>query len=176
MYYKKMLLISTFVASFTTLTAHAAEPQKITLNDVEKKTLLAPYPESIAQLTRHVFFLEQKENENDYRVEILLGKTQLVDCNLQHFSGVVSEEVVEGWGYSYYKLDKVYGPASTLMACPDNSKKEKFIEVNYQNTLKRYNSRLPVVIYTPKDIEVKYRIWQAQPEITPSVSNNLTEQ
>ncbi len=25
----------------------------------------------------------------------------------------------------------------------------------------RYNSKLPIVVYAPKDIDVNYRIWQA---------------
>jgi ecotin len=28
----------------------------------------------------------------------------------------------------------------------------------------RYNSRLPVVVYVPEGVEVRYRIWRADPE------------
>ncbi|MBW2490657.1 MAG: proteinase inhibitor I4 serpin, partial [Deltaproteobacteria bacterium] len=28
----------------------------------------------------------------------------------------------------------------------------------------RYNSRLPVVVYVPEGVEVRYRIWRAEPE------------
>lgn len=167
MNHKKVILMSLLAAVGFSLNVHAnidKDQTKPSLNDIEKTALLAPYPKAISNLTRHVFFLEPKEDENNYRVEIILGKTIAADCNLQSFSGNVKEEDVKGWGYSYYKLDKVYGPATTLMACPNNTKTDKFVQVHYKNALKRYNSKLPVVIYTPKDIEVKYRVWQAGPE------------
>ena len=28
-------------------------------------------------------------------------------------------------------------------------------------TLVRYNSRLPIVLYTPDNVEVRYRLWRA---------------
>jgi ecotin len=28
----------------------------------------------------------------------------------------------------------------------------------------RYNSRLPLVIFAPTDVEVRYRVWRAGPE------------
>jgi ecotin len=28
-----------------------------------------------------------------------------------------------------------------------------------------YNSRLPVVVYAPEGVEVRYRIWRAEPEM-----------
>jgi ecotin len=49
---------------------------------------------------------------------------------------------------------------STMMAVPPGTPKaEKF--VSGAPLLIRYNSRLPVVIYAPKGLEIRYRIWQA---------------
>ena len=31
----------------------------------------------------------------------------------------------------------------------------------------RYNSRLPLVVYVPKGVAVRYRIWHADPEAKP---------
>ena len=31
----------------------------------------------------------------------------------------------------------------------------------------RYNSRLPIVVYAPEGVEVRYRLWIASPEVKP---------
>jgi ecotin len=31
--------------------------------------------------------------------------------------------------------------------------------------LLRYNSKLPVVLYVPKDVEVRYRVWSASQDV-----------
>lgn len=33
----------------------------------------------------------------------------------------------------------------------------------------RYNSKLPIVVYTPENVEVKYRIWKAEDKIQDAV-------
>ncbi len=33
----------------------------------------------------------------------------------------------------------------------------------------RYNSKLPIVLYVPKDVEVRYRIWSASSRIEKAV-------
>jgi ecotin len=40
-------------------------------------------------------------------------------------------------------------------------KEERFITIGGDPFLIRYNSRLPVVVYVPKGVEVKYRVWSA---------------
>lgn len=50
---------------------------------------------------------------------------------------------------------------ATLMACPDQDLTEQFVQLGGNDFLLDYNSRLPIVVYTPSDVEVKYRIWQA---------------
>ena len=60
-----------------------------------------------------------------------------------------------------------------MMACPDNTKTKQFIAANLGDAaMQRYNSRLPIVVYAPKDAEVKYRIWKAEDTVSrPSRSN-----
>ncbi len=36
--------------------------------------------------------------------------------------------------------------------------------------LLRYNSKLPIVVYAPKDVEVRYRIWSASEKVEKAVS------
>src|SRR5699024_4609440 len=99
------------------------------------------------------------EDENKAKFELVIGKTLKVDCNQQRLLGKLEQKTLDGWGYTYFELDKVTGPVSTLMACPNNELTEKFITIGNNSSIYRYNSKLPVVVYTPNDIEVKYRIW-----------------
>lgn len=122
---------------------------------------LKPYPVAPEGLTRHVIDLPTQADEADRRVELIAGKTLEVDCNHHSLGGQWQEKTVEGWGYNYYELGQV-GPArSTLMACPDNSRRQAFVPVGGEPLLVRYNSKLPLVIYAPADVEVRYRIWSA---------------
>ena len=142
------------------LTLAAATPaMAASLKDV------APYPEAETGFTRQVIHLPAQADESAYKLEILAGKTLQVDCNRQHLGGSLEERTLEGWGYNYYRLDKVSGPASTLMACPEGKKTQAFVPVVGDGFMLRYNSKLPVVVYVPKDVEVRYRIWSASQEV-----------
>jgi len=139
--------------------AAAAHASAASLKDV------APYPEAEKGFTRQVIHLPAQADESAYKLEILAGKTLQVDCNRQRLGGSLEERTLDGWGYSYYRLDQVSGPASTLMACPDGKHTEAFVPVVGEGFMLRYNSKLPVVVYVPKDIEVRYRIWSAAPDV-----------
>jgi ecotin len=129
---------------------------------------LKPYPAASAGYNRHVIELPAQANEAEHKVELIAGKTLEVDCNQQRLGGQWQEKTVEGWGYTYYQLSQV-GPAmSTLMACPDNSRKQAFVPVGGEPLLVRYNSKLPLVIYAPAEVQVRYRIWSAAANAMPA--------
>jgi ecotin len=123
---------------------------------------LKPYPKASANQTQHVIQLPAMKDEGSAKLEIIVGKTMEVDCNQHFFGGELKRKSAEGWGYDYYVLDKLGVGASTLMGCPDNSKRKAFVRSSGE-TLVRYNSKLPVVVYTPKDVELRYRVWKAGP-------------
>nr|WP_314267564.1 serine protease inhibitor ecotin [uncultured Moellerella sp.] len=132
---------------------------------------IAPYPKAEAGMTRNVIELQPKENEDNYKVELVIGKTLKVDCNRQWFMGELESKDLEGWGYNYYRLEEVKGPASTMMGCADQAKTEKFITTNLgDDAFVRYNSKLPIVVYAPKDMAVKYRIWSAEDTLADAVN------
>ncbi|MCU0539178.1 MAG: ecotin family protein, partial [Desulfobacterales bacterium] len=59
------------------------------------------------------------------------------------------------------------GPmAGTKIAVdPTAPKVDRFVTLGGEPFLIRYNSRLPVVVYAPEGVEVRYRIWAAEPEM-----------
>jgi ecotin len=103
------------------------------------------------------------ENEENYKIELHIGKEALVDCNQHVLIGEVVEQTLEGWGYTYFKVNTDGSMASTKMACLDSKMERKFIKIAPQ--LLRYNSRMPVVVYVPEGISVKYKIFKATADL-----------
>jgi len=51
------------------------------------------------------------------------------------------------------------------MACPDGKRQQDFVPVIGDGFTVRYNSKLPIVVYAPQDVEVRFRIWSASDKI-----------
>ncbi|YCI82717.1 serine protease inhibitor ecotin [Enterobacteriaceae bacterium] len=131
---------------------------------------IAPYPAPEKGMKRVVIDLPEQEDEYSYRVELLPGKMMDVDCNQFRMGGQLATKTLSGWGYDYYELSHVSAPASTMMACPEGTKTQKFVTVHLGDAgLLRYNSKLPVVVYAPENIEVKYRVWKADETLKTAV-------
>ncbi len=131
----------------------------------EAENNLKPYPAATEGMLRHVIILPHKERgeEDDFRVEIIVGQTVRGDSvNRMMMGGQIEEKTLEGWGFTYFVATP--GPiAQTLMApMPDQPDVERFVTMT--PILIRYNSRLPLVVYTPADMLVRYRIWSAPAE------------
>ncbi len=89
---------------------------------------LKPFPAPAAGMQRFVIRLPAVPQPNDHKVEVMVGKTLQVDCNRQMFSAKVTQKVAQGWGFPYYVVGQLKGPASTMMACPpDAPKHEEFV-------------------------------------------------
>lgn len=117
------------------------------------------YPQ-IDGLARHVFYVDPTNNEHDKRIEIIAGKEMMLDCNALQLSGQIVEHDLKGWGYTYYQIEGYTGSgASTLMACPADQPKTKGFVKLYNKDLYRYNSKLPVVVYAPAELDVSIRVW-----------------
>lgn len=131
--------------------------------------ILKPFPAAQKDHQRYVISVPNQSNENLYKVEIVAGQTLQTDCNTKMLAGDLTEKNLEGWGYSYYELTSPKGPATTLMGCPPGSEKQAFVAMRGDGYWLRYNSKMPIVVYAPKDVEVHYRIWQGRdtPEPAP---------
>ncbi|KAB1067080.1 serine protease inhibitor ecotin [Tamlana haliotis] len=125
---------------------------------------ISMYPQANDDQLRHIIELPKTEDDYAYKVELYVGKMAEIDCNQSMLSGAFKSENVSGWGYSYYNFETNGQIASTKRMCPDNTKYEAFVKSTGE--IARYNSKLPIVVYTPKGYEVRYKIW----------SRNNTEQ
>ncbi|PIE61577.1 MAG: hypothetical protein CSA29_02580 [Desulfobacterales bacterium] len=120
------------------------------------------FPEAKKDETQHVIALPAIDNEHEYKVEVFVTKTMAVDCNHHLLAGRLLEKTVSGWGYHYYIFQTNGQVMSTMMACPDSGLVSK--DVPSQSQLLTYTSKLPIIVYTPKGYQVKYKLWQALPD------------
>lgn len=129
--------------------------------EASKKDNVQMFPKAQAGFVRHVIEVPKTDNDYDHKVELLIGKIMLVDCNKHALKGKIERVILKGWGYHYLEVSNIHNGSATLMAC-QGDKTEKFIQIHSaQNSLQRYNSLLPIVIYAPEGYEVRYRIWSA---------------
>jgi len=114
-------------------------------------------------MSRHVIRLPKQENESDFKIELIVGKTVRTDTvNRYFFAGDLKMETIPGWGFDRYVLPKLGPMGGTLMAVPpDAPRVEHFVSLGSE-TLVRYNSRVPLVVYVPAGVEVRYRFWRAE--------------
>ena len=124
------------------------------------------FPPAEEGMVRHVLQLPKQDDESAFKVELIVGKTVQVDeGNRYFFAGKIEEETIKGWGFPRYNVSKLGPMAGTLMAIDPNAPKvNRFITLGGEPYLIRYNSRLPIVVYAPEGVEVRYRIWSAAPE------------
>ncbi|EOI9099373.1 serine protease inhibitor ecotin [Cronobacter sakazakii] len=129
---------------------------------------IAPFPKAEKGMVRQVIDLPERQDKASYKVELVIGQTLDVDCNKHQLAGKFERKTLEGWGYDYYTFESAKNAdgsvmyTSTMMACPDGKKEKKFVTANLgENGMLNYNSKLPVVVYAPENIDVKYRLWKA---------------
>ena len=118
---------------------------------------LKMFPEVKDGLSRKAIVLPALEDESSHKVELYLGKELMVDCNVHRLSGSLEEKTLSGWGYSYYDFVGSGDILSTRMACPEGELTKEFISSN--SIMCAYNSALPIVVYIPEGLELRYHIW-----------------
>jgi ecotin len=122
------------------------------------------FPPAAPGMVRYVLQLPPQTDESAFKVELVAGKTVEVDTvNHYFFAGKIVAETIEGWGFPRYDVSALGPMAGTLMAVDPNAPKVKqFIPLGGDPYLIRYNSRLPIVVYAPAGVEVRYRLWRAE--------------
>lgn len=143
-----------------------AQNNSDTISD-NSKAALGAFPTPEKGIVRYVIDLKSIPDEQDYKVEIIPGKVMKVDCNQHHLPGTLNENMLDGWGYSFYTITGEHSfIATTQMLCPE-PKVEKFVPS--ETKIIDYNSKLPIVVYVPKDFEVRYKIWRSGDEQAASI-------
>jgi ecotin len=124
------------------------------------------FPPAEEGMTRHVIRLPKRKDEASFKVELIIGKPVKTDAvNSYFFGGTLEAENIPGWGFTRYILHQLGPMAGTMMAVDPNAPQvERFISVGTE-TILRYNSRLPFVVYVPQDVQVRYRLWRAGPTL-----------
>ena len=124
------------------------------------------FPPAEEGMVRYVLQLPEQDDESAFKVELIAGKTVEVDEeNRYFFGGTIEKESIKGWGFPRYNVSKLGPMAGTMMAVDPNAPKvNRFITLGGEPYLIRYNSRLPIVVYAPEGVEIRYRIWSASPE------------
>ncbi|KMM16712.1 hypothetical protein SYNGFB01_09230 [Synechococcus sp. GFB01] len=99
----------------------------------------------------------------DWRVELIVGRELEVDCNRVMLNGRIRRESLPGWGYAIYRVSGGELGPSTRMACPpEPPPRRAFVPLAGPPTVVPYNASLPIVIYAPKDLQVRWRLWKAE--------------
>ena len=128
-----------------------------------KKDNIHMFPQAQEGFARYVIEVPKTETDYDHRVELLIGKNMMVDCNHHSFEAEIESVTLKGWGYRYLEVGDIRSGPTTMMFCP-GSKKEMFISI--RDELRRYNSRSPIVVYVQEGYEVRYRVWSADKTVS----------
>lgn len=130
------------------------------------KSPIDAFPEAEEGEVRYTIVLDEKDRvqELNYKVELIPGKVVETDGVNKFRIGLGLEAVsLQGWGYTYYRVTGRGELLTTMMAVSEEREPVTRFVAGESVTV-RYNSLLPIVIYSPDDVEVHYRIWVAGDE------------
>lgn len=120
------------------------------------------FPAADEGWVKHEISLTKYDNEDDYKLELRFFENKEVDCNRHILLAQLEEGVLQGWGYNYFvlnpqNLENTNAMISTMMFCNEEPKMQKV----YFNVTKLmdYNSKVPLVVYTPNNVNVEYSTW-----------------
>ena len=102
-------------------------------------------------------------NPTDWRVELIAGRNLELDCNQVTFSGRLRAQPVAGTQLRVVRISEVSPLATTRMACPPGEPKRRaFVPMGGKPFVVPYDASRPIVLYAPKDLELRWRLWKAE--------------
>ena len=122
------------------------------------------YPAAAAGMKRIVIHLDAQADEYAWKIELSVGKVMETD-GVNHIGGgaKIAEKTVDGWGYTYFEATQAAMMSTLIGVPPGTPKVTRFVTMAGTGPV-RYNSRHPLVVYVPEGLEVRYRLWKAEPE------------
>lgn len=130
-----------------------------------------PYPAAAPGQVRKVIYLPRQNptvEQQHLRVQIIPGRHENCDDGrLYKLTGSVTEETLQGWGYSYYvvTLGDIY---AAHRSSSDPARATTFVALD-ESPVIAYNSKLPIVVYVPEGAELRYRIWTDDASLAQSI-------
>ncbi|WP_444920621.1 ecotin family protein [Microbulbifer sp. CnH-101-G] len=131
---------------------------------------LDAFPSEVEGKYRHVIELPKVVDESRFMVELVPGKNALADCNLRSFNAPLQRQVLPGWGYPYYVLADLKPAQGTSKVCGPDSESRRFIRVRGKGLILPYTSSQPLVVYLPEGVQLKYRVWRADKNLSDAQS------
>jgi ecotin len=100
----------------------------------------------------------------DWRVQVIVGQTVLLDCNRQSFSGRLEPQpATAALGPLWHRVRQVGPLVSTRMACPpDQPRRAGFVPMAAEPLLLPYAVSQPIVVDAPPPLQVRWRLWKAE--------------
>lgn len=98
----------------------------------------------------------------DWRVQLQVGQTALVDCNQHSFSARIQPLPLPGERGALYRVVAVGPLVSTRMACPGRRPESRFIPMAGKPFVVPYNASWPIVVDAPAPLELRWRLWKAE--------------
>lgn len=127
-----------------------------------ESTALKSFPEAKTDYKRNVINLPKRNNEDKLKIEIYAGINQEADCNAHMMLGSIDSKNLDGFGYTYYQVTTEERIMSTMKGCLDQKKTMKYIHL--QPIIVPYNSALPLVVYAPENVQIRYKVYTSNNE------------
>ncbi len=120
------------------------------------------YPASEAGCQRWIIWLQARQDrseESGLLLQVRVGLSVETDgVNRYGLIGQLVHQTVPGWGYSFYRYEGQPVVTSTRVGNMGFGAEDSVIW-NSPTSIP-YNSRLPIVIYTPEKMQVSHRIFE----------------
>ena len=122
---------------------------------------LEPFHAPSATERRFVIALPAAKDESTSQVELLVGRVLNVDCNVRSYLGKMERKKLMLRGLVYYTARDLALPVDpSPHPCPAGEQPtQAFVHLEGDPYLVPYDSKTPIVVYTPPEFEVRYRIW-----------------
>lgn len=113
-------------------------------------------------------------NPRDWRVQLIVGQMAPVDCNQTSFQARLRPLAADAASSSVagaaprslalaFRVEAVGPLVSTRMACPAGEpKRQAFVARAGKPFVVPYNASVPIVVYAPKPLELRWRLWKAE--------------